>query len=173
MRTVDEALACAKKIQGWMSDDELRWLYETSQRYETAAHIGVWRGRSIVAAAAGIRQRIYAIDNWGPAAIETQLANVDNRAAFLEAMINLWPVIAAGKCVPLAMESTDASRLVDRVDMVFIDGAHDKASVDRDINAWLPRTNCLLAGHDKHQVASAICRLNWEAGPGSIWYVHI
>jgi hypothetical protein len=36
------------------------------------------------------------------------------------------------------------------VDFVFIDAAHDYVSVQKDINAWLPKMkpNSILAGHD-------------------------
>jgi hypothetical protein len=39
-------------------------------------------------------------------------------------------------------------RVPDPVDMVFLDGAHDRASVEADIDYWQPRTRKLLCGHD-------------------------
>jgi hypothetical protein len=39
--------------------------------------------------------------------------------------------------------------------MTFIDGAHDLASVERDIVAWLPKTRRLLCGHDYYLGADA------------------
>ncbi len=48
----------------------------------------------------------------------------------------------------MVMTSKEASTLIDRVDMVFIDAAHDYESVKEDIELWLPKTKGVIAGHD-------------------------
>jgi len=64
---------------------------------------------------------------------------------------------------------------VKSIDMVFIDGAHDRKSVYDDIEAWSPKCKVLLCGHDFNQESVQLGILDTDypsrVETGSIWSI--
>lgn len=64
----------------------------------------------------------------------------------------LEPYVADGRCYLMRMGSAEAAQTKSycRFDFVYIDAAHDEASVAADLAAWAPlvRPGGILAGHD-------------------------
>lgn len=121
-------------IWGWMSPAELTWLGEQAAKMQTVVEIGSLRGRSSYALTKSCPGTVYCIDPWNDA----------GWIAWNDAVGSVFDNV-----VPIRAASPAAADLVpDRVDMVFIDGAHDYDSVAADIECWLPKTNVLLCGHD-------------------------
>lgn len=122
-------------IWGWMSPAELDWLEATAATMGSVVEVGSLRGRSAFALLTGCEGPVYCVDPWddqGGHAIK----------AFMEDCGHFPNLHAVKGYSPAAAER------VPDVDMVFIDGAHDRASVEADIDAWLPKTRRLLCGHD-------------------------
>lgn len=120
-------------LWGWMAPAELRWLGEQAARMRSVVEVGCLHGRSSFALASACPGPVYCIDPWndeGWKSWSSSMADVPNAHPIR------GPSPDAGVAVP------------DPVDMVFIDGAHDYASVVADITYWLPRTQVLLCGHD-------------------------
>ena len=64
----------------------------------------------------------------------------------------------------LKMDSVEAATHFEdnSIDMVFIDGAHDKESVLKDLKAWYPKCKKILCGRDADQpgVKDALARIS-------------
>ena len=188
----DEIINLCGTIHGWMSRDELRFLYGLAHRLPTAGvwvEVGVWKGRSLLAVAMGATagSRVVGVDTFfgtadskvhGEARIPhwiqqhaelaTGLANVLRRADNVVTRLHVADSLAA------AAEYEDES-----VDIVFLDADHEMRAVERDIRAWWPKIKPtgILAGHDyggDHVgVEQAVRRALtwWLRGPGSLWFV--
>lgn len=122
------------KIWGWMSPTELRWLATQATTMRSVVEIGSLHGRSSCALATACPGHVYCIDPWNDEGFKSWTASIGDKFPNVTGI--RAPSPEAGTQVP------------DPVDMVFIDGAHDRASVTADITYWLPRTKKLLCGHD-------------------------
>lgn len=121
-------------LWGWMRPGELAWLREQASRMRSVVEVGSLHGRSSYALATGCQGRVFCIDPWVDGAWESWTRNVRDAFPHVTAVRGLSPGV--GVWVP------------DPVDMVFLDGAHDRESVIADISYWQPRTHVLLCGHD-------------------------
>lgn len=121
-------------LWGWMDPLELTWLAEQAAHMGTVVEVGSLHGRSSYALATACPGLVYCIDPWLDGAWESWTVSVGQVCPNARAIRGYSP--AAGDGVP------------DPVDMVFLDGAHDRDSVVADIDYWLSRTTTLLCGHD-------------------------
>jgi len=168
-------------IEGWMSQQELEWLYMTATRMESVAEIGAFKGRTTIALAEACRGRVIAIDHWlgdddGNKVLRGIYDNEDVAAIFAN---NVQPY---KNVEMLRLASVDAASLLasvgDRVDMTFIDGEHTYESVKADIEAWMPRTRRILCGHDYNREWPGVMKAVNEKFRsvnvvGSIWWVDL
>jgi predicted O-methyltransferase YrrM len=136
-------------IQGWMSEDELQWLYEQAQRFTRIVEIGCWKGRSTHALLSGCKGTVFAIDHFkgNPSEIETahsEAKTVDIHQEFLKNVGHFKNLIT------LKMDSLDAVKMFKdkSVDMVFIDGEHTVQAFFDDYSLWRPKCKTLFCGHD-------------------------
>jgi hypothetical protein len=96
---------------------------------------------------------------------------------------NLAGHIGSGKVIPVPLSSVQAAHRFAAVlqvkeffDMVFIDGAHDYASIKADLAAWRPLCKGLFCGHDAGHppVEQAVHEMFPEAWhEGSMWVVQL
>lgn len=150
----------ALSTPGWSSEEELTFLAGIAGRSRNMVEIGSWRGRSARAMADNTQGIIYCVDTWVDHAIgirgwwsDTDYPLLTTRPDWLfhEFKHNLSEYI--DKTVfPYRLESLKASRVLHdkEFDLIFIDAAHDYASVKNDILAWLPLLSegGILCGHD-------------------------
>jgi phage baseplate assembly protein W len=121
-------------LWGWMTPDELQWLSDQASRMRGVVEVGSLHGRSSYALAIHCPGDVYCIDPWPDGAWESWEQSVGNVLPNAHGIRGFSP--ESGVNVP------------DPVDMVFLDGAHDRTSVINDIEYWRPRTQVLLCGHD-------------------------
>lgn len=130
------------KIEGMMNDNELVWLHNKASEMNSVVEIGSWMGRSTHALLTGCKGKVHSVDHFKGSAdpIET-----GNRDVFPDFQKNVGQF---DNLVIHIKDSVSASSDIDNSDMVFIDGGHQYGEVVADINAWLPKADKLLCGHD-------------------------
>jgi predicted O-methyltransferase YrrM len=136
----DEISAIAARVEGWLSEAQGRVLMSIAARTTgrgAIVEIGSWKGRSTVWLAAGAqlaRQRVYAVDRHS-ASREDPSANT--LAEFLR---NIERAGVADAVEPVVMSSADAAAVIHGpVELLFVDGDHSFAGVQRDAETWLPK----------------------------------
>jgi hypothetical protein len=123
------------EVWGWTSPAELEWLRASAALMQSVVEIGALHGRSSTALLSGCPGPVYCVDPWDDPGRHSFPSFMRSCGHFrnLRPVMGLSPAVAEG---------------IPDVDMVFLDGAHDEASVVADIGAWLPKTRVLLCGHD-------------------------
>jgi predicted O-methyltransferase YrrM len=167
----------ALTIEGWMSAEELTWLAEQAGSATKIAEIGSWRGRSTAALSDNTTGTVWAIDTW-EGSPETDF-DPDFKAGGPEWLYGEFTKSMRENVKPVRLSSVEAAYMFeaieDRFDLIFIDGAHDYASVVADISAWRPllAEGGTLCGHDYwpgSDVRKAVDELLVVSNPaGSIW----
>lgn len=176
-----QPLSEAKKIQGWMSDTELKWLREKAldmPRGSVAVALGVWRGRSVVAMDVD-HTYLICIDHFrgssGAPTLELA-AREDIQAAFLSNMqhLGIEPNLIVSDAVDAAQLFLDES-----IHFLFIDC--DNADFERLFWAWYPKIapGGIYSGHDYSPLLPDIQRTVsnsgldfWLVGGTSIWVIY-
>jgi hypothetical protein len=165
-------------IEGWMSEEELDWLYATAATMESVAEIGCWKGRSTFALLSGCKGKVYAVDHWQgtnpgqerrPHFTETEVG-IDVFQIFLTNVGHFPNLFCVGAPSP------DGAALIPRVLMVFIDGDHEYPFVVADLDAWIPKATKLICGHDFDYppVRQAVLERFGEVQTvGTIWFKYL
>lgn len=151
----------AHALDGWISDEELRWLAQAARKAPTIIQIGAWHGKSSRAIADNLPPsgRLYDIDTWSGSQVELDTNHasarmMDGDHAFDEYARGLFDHIQSGKVVPLRMHGVHAAKLLldmgVKADLIFIDGGHSKGETKIDIESFLPlrKEGGVIAGHD-------------------------
>ncbi len=154
-------------IKGWMSVEELDFLYDAALEMKSIVELGSYLGRSTVALAEGCKGGIFAVDHWNwTEGLGLEMDGTEYEQ-FKENTKDFNNIIV------LKVTTQEASKHFAKVDMVFIDADHRYEAVKQDIETWLPRTHILLCGHDYDEegVKKAVDELiDIDSVVGSIWY---
>ncbi|HEY5706012.1 MAG TPA: class I SAM-dependent methyltransferase [Terrimicrobiaceae bacterium] len=151
----------AQKIDGFISDEELRWLAKAASKRRTIIEVGSWHGRSSRAIADNMPEGsiLYCVDHWLGAETERDSYHrsaklKDGDHAFIRFSENLFDHIQKGRVIALRMSSRNAAEFLRKqgitAEMVFIDAGHTYQEVKEDIDLWLPlmREGGTICGHD-------------------------
>jgi MMP 1-O-methyltransferase len=153
--TSSEIADFVRPVDGWLFDGEARLLFELARHADPAGvivEIGSWKGKSTICLAkgteAGPRLKVHAID--------PHIGSEEHHATgkiwtFDEFQANIRKAGVENSIVPLVKMSTEAAKDFSLpVSLVFIDGAHDYASVKADFEAWFPKVidGGMVAFHD-------------------------
>jgi Methyltransferase domain len=143
--TLPDALAAIEQVEGWLSAEQARQLFERAAAVPpggTIVEIGSCRGRStiILGLAAGEGVAVIAIDphagnDRGPGEWQTtRMQGEADRVAFEE---NLARAGVADRVRHLRLRSSDAhTEIVGDVALLFVDGAHRYSEARGDISGW-------------------------------------
>jgi len=153
--------------------------------WRTGAEVGVLRGKTLFAVLDAVPAlSMYGIDQWRRLPLRAD-ENAETYADFdmqaLRRSVVDKSMSYNGRCIILAMPSTEAAEYVEpaSLDFVFIDGDHTEAGVERDIRAWAPkvRSGGLVLGHDCHwiTVKRVIDRLcpGWRDEGEAVWSIPV
>ena len=151
-------------IHGWMFDRELQWLYETASTMNSIVEVGSWMGKSTHAILSGCPGLVIAVDTFkgseiDPSHVTSQLAREFDIYSRFKKNVGHFPNLTVMK-----MTSYKAAKFFKprSVDMIFIDGDHEKEAVKPDIISWLPVCRILLCGHDYN--APGVCGVLKDLG---------
>lgn len=150
-------------IDGWLTRNEAATLYRLAASTSAAiVEIGSWQGRSTAAIAlgsmAGGQHPVYAIDSFvGVAPLDRPTAGgqrpgwQSSSPELLRA--NLDRVGVNGLVRIIAKPSLEAAAEAPDCGLLFVDGAHDYATVKADLEAYAPKVMVggFLACHDCHE----------------------
>ena len=167
-------------IEGWMTNEELTFLYNFAKISRSVVEVGSWKGRSTHALLSGCLGQVFAVDHFKGS--ESQLGLMHKEA--LNGDLYTDFIKNVGHFPNLVVLKEDSSKAVKQfpkrsMDMVFIDGDHAYEYVKRDIQLWWPISRKYVVGHDLYQqgVLAALNdlkipyhSLNTELG---LWYAHI
>lgn len=137
----------ALTFDGYMTEEELIWLYTQAQKMRSIIEIGSWCGRSTYVLCTGCKGPVYAIDHFkGSEEHQGRIERGFNPRTHFDLNLKDFNNVV----VPyMSSEEASKSNLIpNEVDMVFIDGAHDTESVRTDLKLWAPRARKLVCGHD-------------------------
>jgi predicted O-methyltransferase YrrM len=141
----EDALAAVRDVEGWLSDDQARVLWDRARSVPPGGQIveiGSYRGRSAVVlarAAAGAASVVaidpHAGDDRGPQQIRGSAEEGDaDNAAFVA---NLERAGVAGSVRHVRRASAEALGEVDgAIDLLYVDGAHRLGPARDDIVRW-------------------------------------
>jgi glycosyltransferase involved in cell wall biosynthesis len=137
-------------IDGYMTFPELQFLYECGKTYKSIVEIGSFKGRSTHALCSACSGEVYAVDTWKGSTEERDGTYGMRQDDVLNEFRKNLKDFLGHKLTAFIMSSEAASHEFKdtRVEMVFIDATHTYASVKRDIELWLPKTDKIICGHD-------------------------
>lgn len=151
----------AKALDGWMSDEELRWLAQRARKSKVFVQIGAWHGKSSRAIADNLPPdgKLYDIDAWTGSNAELDTNHwsarlLDGDHSFDEYARGMWEHLASGKVTPLKMRGKNGAQLLKdmgiQADTVFIDGGHGPGETKSDIEFFFPlkKQSGVICGHD-------------------------
>jgi glycosyltransferase involved in cell wall biosynthesis len=139
----------APNVDGWMTFEELQYLYEMAGSHKCIGELGSWKGRSTNALATACKGIVYAIDTWNGSKELRDDTNwmakqEDIFATFLKNTEQFTNIITNRKAGMEACHDYEDKSF----DAVFIDAGHTYEEVKEDIDAWLPKARMILCGHD-------------------------
>jgi hypothetical protein len=178
--TKEQALDIACGIQGWHSRKELAWMYDLATAMPEGGcwvEIGVWKGRSIAAAAFGASENSFvtAIDNfignpYSPHHFEAGLMKGHWLESNIQLLRHLVKSTRNGQTFEFfRMDGEEAGAMANpnSVDVVYLDGDPQHFPLARLIEVWLPALNSggTMAGHGYQKEWEGVLRA-LEALPG-------
>jgi predicted O-methyltransferase YrrM len=140
MAKISASFENIKKLDGWLRDEEIKFLKRTSNKlrgFGDIVEIGSWKGKSTIAIASSIRNSktmVYAIDHHKGS---KEHKNADTFAEFKK---NVKDFGLEKNIVPLVMKSVVANKYWEKapkaIEMLWIDGSHEYSDVKKDFLLW-------------------------------------
>jgi hypothetical protein len=182
-----DGILAASQIEGWMTDQELRWLAKTAKDKKLIVEFGSHCGKSTRALAdnSPADALVIAVDPWSGEYFNQNddPMKVLGGSRFDDFQQNLFNHINVGKVLPVRKFSHDFKLEHRKADFVFIDGDHRYESVLNDINNALSMADfgAVISGHDyNHEewpgVAQAVNEIFGKENinlDGTIWWVKL
>lgn len=135
-------------ISGWMSPEELSFLYHLGGQMESVIELGSWKGKSTYALCSSGCPNVIAIDHWRGSKDEgeahAQAADGSVLAEFIRntsKFTNLTTIVSPTD--DTVNDFPDSS-----VDMIFLDAGHSYNEVRNDIRKWRDKAKIVICGHD-------------------------
>jgi predicted O-methyltransferase YrrM len=170
------------KIQGWMNDRELIYLYSTVLKQSRmreplkVLEIGSWKGRSthaLISALATLSSYsiLYCVDDWSKADHkETDEIRLQAQTEFCNNITALSQSLKYENINTRNCSSHYAAMLLSDVkfDVIFLDADHSYEAVKQDLKLWWPLLNVggVFLGHDfvagRETLTNQVRKAVWE-----------
>jgi hypothetical protein len=167
------------KIPGWMTFNELQWLYNNAKKMNSILEIGSWKGRSSHALLSGCKGTVTCVDHFEGSGDSGDYTHMQGKKEDIYEQF-VHNVGHFKNLEVIKASSEEASVLLkDRTfDLIFIDAEHTYESVKKDIELWKNKANIVIAGHDYCDVWPAVKKAVNDCFPqvevsDSIWYYYI
>jgi len=144
-RTFEEVFSSVSNVDGWMTTDQARLLWDSARALEPGAkivEIGSYQGRSTIVLASAIRDggTVTAIDphagtDRGPQEIKGKESEAERDSRVFQENLARAGVAARVKYVRSWSQEALAG-FEGEVDLLYIDGAHRYAPARQDIEQW-------------------------------------
>jgi predicted O-methyltransferase YrrM len=155
------------KIEGWMTKEELNWLYKVASTADSVIELGSWMGKSTHALCTACKGTVTAIDHFKGSPGEVQHIGIKPYDKFKKNVSHF-------KNLKVLKMSTDkALDKVEPADIVFIDASHTYEAVKNDLEKWTPKAKKIICGHDFQWtgVQRAVTeKFGFVHTCGTIWY---
>ena len=137
---IEEIIKVVDQVPGWFYDYQMKFLHPYAQKALNILEIGTFKGRSTLFwSLCNPKAEIITIDNY----VGDPMGNVGPGT-----MIDPY-IVKRGNILPVNIDShVLAGWFNPKIDLLFIDGAHDYFSLCQDIDDWVPKTNGLVVCHD-------------------------
>lgn len=173
----------AKRISGWMTEEELTFLAQTAKISKVIVEIGCYFGRSAMALADNTSGIVICIDPYqGLYDSPNHTIRLDfNDTVYHDFLYNLSEHINSGKVIHYRSTVDEISPLLfPEADFVFIDGDHSYEGCKKDILfAKSIMRHGIIAGHDwgtegYQGVDKSVRELLGEPNVvGTVWWIRI
>lgn len=140
MPELNNLVASVKSIEGWLTDNEIKFLYLAARKFSRRGRIveiGSWKGRSTISLAMGSKHsngnKVYAID---PHIGSRENKNINTKHEFKN---NIKKFSLSNYVAPLFMKSDLAARKWrngKKISLLWIDGSHEYEDVKKDFVLW-------------------------------------
>lgn len=145
-----------ENVGGWLTKTEGFFLYNVAKKIKSGnviVEVGSWKGKSTICLGSGAKGKnqikIFSIDpHIGSSEHQKMFGHVDTFEEFTQ---NISKAGIAEYVEPIRNTSENAAKNFNqKIEFVFIDGAHDYNSVKLDFNLWFPKvmSGGFLAFHD-------------------------
>jgi MMP 1-O-methyltransferase len=152
---ITETRRLTEKIDGWLHDREGVLLYKTAQACVgkgVIVEVGSWKGKSTSwigrGSKSGAGEKVFAVD---PHIGSNEHQSGTGVWTFDEFKRNIKASGVEDVVVPIVKTSEEAARtFTEKIEFIFIDGAHEYEYVKQDFDVWYPKVieGGLMAFHD-------------------------
>lgn len=177
VKYIDSIDAVPEGIPGWLTEIEISQLKQIASKSTDAIEIGSWKGRSTKVLLDSVKGNVYAVDNWKGTGSDMTLFPAQCQDIYSIFMQNV------GHYPNLKVLRGDSLEIVksfngNRADMLFIDADHSYEGCKADIEAWLPKCQKYICGHDYSDAFPGVVKAVNEKFKnvnvtGSLWSVEL
>lgn len=159
-------------IDGWMSKEELNWLFETAQKCNNVVEVGSFKGRSTHALLSGTKGKVTAIDNWK---LHWDTNHPHNGEVVFREFKENTKDFTNLEIIKATSNETVNNFEDNSLDMVFLDFTTNYDEYLEAIQKWLPKTK-LICGHEYYKDWEGVVRAvdkvfgKPDGVVGMIWY---
>ena len=161
------------RVPGMLWPSEISWMFENFSRSDLHLEIGSYCGKSLVAAARGMKAGSTIIsvdplskhDGWVRDVYEATCKFIEKEMGV--AVVH-WDMTSVEAMFEAAKQHYEG-----KFDSIFIDGNHNLAEVKMDIEGWLPflEPDGILAGHDYWPANKGVMTAVQESFEGNFTHV--
>jgi glycosyltransferase involved in cell wall biosynthesis len=166
-------------IEGWMTPEELGWLYRTATKMTSILEIGSWKGRSTYALLSGCKGIVTAVDTFkGSQDVHDLTYEIGKQQDIYAQFMQNVGHFSNLQVLKMTSEEATVALKDKQFDMIFIDAEHTYEGVKHDIELWKNNATVVLCGHDYVETWPDVQRavsdsIKIDGVSASIWFKYL